>query len=376
MVTVMTMCGCLMVGCKGKSTNTTTEATDPTATVTESAVTEEPQEKTFKVTFYDSDFTTVLSTQDVKEGECAKEYTPEKDGAMFTDWYAVKTLTIEYDFSKPVTKDIEIYAGFIPEKEDTRTFALVGSGKSPLLMKSSWGTYIDDDYYMTKADGENVYTITADIMQGDQFQFAINTSWHDQRGAGYMKEKSIDGVEYFSGDGNRSNITCNVSGNYTFTLTTYPGADLYETEDPNYEESKKENFNINPYDTITFTYNGEAQSEGAASLTTSYFIKGNKITGWKDLYDDQYKFTEADGIHTLTIDLEKDDEFMFTTQLSDGTKTTVGTEYVRFTNITDDASKQFVSGTDSANLIALESGTYTFVYNPATTELTVTFQAK
>ncbi len=51
-----------------------------------------------------------------------------------------------------------------------------------------------------------------------------------------------------------------VAGNYTFTLTTYPGEDEYETDDANYTEENKENFNINPYDVITWTYNGAAQS--------------------------------------------------------------------------------------------------------------------
>ena len=49
-----------------------------------------------------------------------------------------------------------------------------------------------------------------------------------------------------------------VSGNYTFTLTTYPGEDVYDTEDSYYTEETKENFNMNPYDTITWTYNGAA----------------------------------------------------------------------------------------------------------------------
>ena len=67
---------------------------------------------------------------------------------------------------------------------------------------------------------------------------------------------------------------------------------------------------------------------------------------------------------------------MFYSMVTVGDNTSTGTEYVRFTNIQDDDSKAFVDGTDSANLIAKESGTYTFTYDPATTVLTVNFKTK
>lgn len=54
-----------------------------------------------------------------------------------------------------------------------------------------------------------------------------------------------------------------MSGNYTFTLTTYPGEDIYEESAADYSEDNKEAFNINMYDTIDWTYNGENESDGA-----------------------------------------------------------------------------------------------------------------
>ncbi len=338
--------------------------------------------KSFKVTFYDADGTTVLSEEEVAEGASPTEYTPEKEGQVFMGWFATPSLGHEFDFSQPVTEDISVFAGFMEAVEDTRTFAILGSGKSPLLAVSSWGKVLDEEHYMTRAEGENVYTITLDLCEGDEFQFAIDTAWSNQRGGGYLETTDADGTTYFSVSGGlsdstkKANIKCLKDGNYTFTLTTYPGADVYDTENSYYTEETKENYNSNPYDTIRFTYNGEMQAE-VEELTTTYYIKGAIVTEWQDKYDEEYTFKEENGIHTLVIDLEKGDEFLLTTLVTgaDGSSAT-GNEYVRYSNITDEASLAFVDGTESYNIVTKEAGTYTFTYDPASAQLTVGFEAK
>lgn len=140
----------------------------------------------------------------------------------------------------------------------------------------------------------------------------------------------------------------------------------------NYSEDNKEAFNINPYDVITWTYNGASESAGEEKQV-DYYIKGAEITGWEDVYSDETKFTEADGIYTLTVDLTEGDEFMFTSMVTVGEQSSVGTEYIRYTNIASDdtESLSYVTGTDSANLVAAKAGTYTFTYDPQTQVLTV-----
>lgn len=335
-------------------------------------------DQAYTVTFYDTDGTTVLSTEEVKSGESATEYVPEKENQIFMGWFATPSLAHEFDFTNPVTEDISVFAGFMENVEDTRTFAIVGSGTSPLLSVSSWGKTINEEHYMTKNENENVYSITVDLCEGDEFQFAIDSSWNNQRGGGYMTTTSLDGKDYFvvsgglSDSNKKSNIKCAVTGNYTFTLTTYPGADVYDTENSYYTEDTKENYNSNPYDRIEWTYNGEMVAE-QADLEVSYYIKGAIITGWEDKYDEQYKFTEADGVHTLTIALEEGDEFLLTTLVTADGESSVGNEYVRYSNISDEASLSFVDGTESQNIIAKKAGTYTFTYHPDTKELTVDF---
>lgn len=245
-------------GCGAKKTETTqTQEVDSTQEETASEHT---------VTYYDSDGTTVLETKTAADGTCAEDFTPEKEGETFIGWYATPQMSRKYDFGTQIKEDTDLYAGFTSYVEDTRTFAIVGSGTGAVLAESDWGAVIGEAQTMTKEENSeaNVYTITLDLYAGDQFQFAINGSWEDQRGFGYMTTIAQDGTEYFKNSGGigetgakKSNIEVAVSGNYTFTLTTYPGEDVYDTEDSYYTEETKENFNMNPYDTITWTYNGE-----------------------------------------------------------------------------------------------------------------------
>lgn len=370
-----------LAACGGRETEESGAGTGQSRTE-QSDVQSNEKTASHKVTFYDEDGTTVLSEEAVEDGKTATEYTPEKDGKMFMGWYATPSLTHAFDFSQPVTGDLSVFAGFMEDKEDTRTFAILGSGKSPLLSVSSWGKVINEEHYLTKAEGENVYSITLDLCEGDEFQFAIDTSWSNQRGGGYLTSTEAGGVSYFSVSGGlsdttrKANIKCQKDGNYTFTLTTHPGADVYDTEDSYYSEESKENFNYNPYDTISFTYNGEMQGE-MAELTTTYYIKGAKVTEWQDKYEEQFAFREDGGIHTLVIELEEGDEFLMTSLVTaaDGSSS-VGNEYVRYSNITDEASLAFVDGTESYNIVAKAAGTYTFTYDPGTTQLTVGFEAK
>lgn len=371
--------GCQNAAAGTDSANVTSDAQTDTQ---EQVATEEEapaQEQVYTVTFYDTDGTTVLSTEEVNNGASATEYMPEKENQIFMGWFATPTLAHEFDFTQAITKDTDVFAGFMENVEDTRTFAILGSGTSPLLAVSNWGKTINDEHYMTKTEGENTYTITVDLCEGDEFQFAIDSSWNNQRGGGYMLNTDMDGTDYFAVSGGlsessqKSNIKCVKEGNYTFTLKTYPGADVYDTKNSYYTEDTKENYNSNPYDTIEWTYNGEASTEMADAEVT-YFIKGAIITGWEDKYEAQYGLVEKDGVHVLTIDLEEGDEFLLTSLITVDGNSSVGNEYVRYSNISDETSLSYVDGSENYNMIAKKAGTYTFTYDPAAEELKVDFQ--
>ena len=70
-------------------------------------------EEEFTVSFYDN--SELYTTQVVKNGECAIEpEKPIKADNEFKYWCIDSTLTKEYDFSTPVTKDFSLYALFNP----------------------------------------------------------------------------------------------------------------------------------------------------------------------------------------------------------------------------------------------------------------------
>ncbi len=58
------------------------------------------EEQVYKVTFYDTDGTTVLSEEEVKSGDTVTEYTPEKENQIFMGWFATPTLAHEFDFGE------------------------------------------------------------------------------------------------------------------------------------------------------------------------------------------------------------------------------------------------------------------------------------
>ncbi|MCD8373218.1 MAG: InlB B-repeat-containing protein, partial [Clostridia bacterium] len=324
-----------------------------------------------------TDGTTVLKTETVEEGGYATEWTPEKDGYNFVGWYGEPSFTHSFDFTTAITADTSVFAAFSSAVTvtDTRDFYIVGSGTSPVLSKSDWGNVISDDFKLTKASDTNEYTITLDLYAGDYFQFAINSSWEDQRGFGYLTETALsDGTTVFSSSGTigdnsskRLNIKVEYAGNYTLTLTTYPADDTYES---GYEGN--ENYNINPYDTITWVRNGDASEEVEA--TVDFYIKGATITNWQDMYNASTKMTEStSGVYTLSIYLKAGEEFMFTSTNTLAGETTTGATYIKASNL-DDASKTYVSG-DENNITALASGTYTFTYTASTEVLSVAFDA-
>ena len=110
------------------------------------------EETKFSVAYMDGD--TVLKTEEVVEGGTATAWTHEKEGQTFVGWFATPTMSVEFDFSKPITENTKVFAGFSAYAEDTRTWAIVGSGKGDLLLSSNWGKVITDAHILEKT-GDN-----------------------------------------------------------------------------------------------------------------------------------------------------------------------------------------------------------------------------
>ena len=330
---------------------------------------DEPETPVFTVTYYDG--TTVLKTEEVEEGGYATDWEPEaKEGMEFSDWYVDAGLNRVFDFEgEAITADKSLYAGYVAVgTDDTRTWAIVGSGQGDILSSSAWGTVITDVHMLEKTGGENEFTITLDLYEDDQFQFATDTSWMNQRGFGYIpladRTMTVDGEELtpFSGGGGigetadkQSNIIVEYPGNYTFTLTTYPDEDYYDDNVNNGQVS------ISNFDTITYEYNGPAAE--LSSTVTEFYIKGQDITQWGDMYNPATQMTRVGSTYTLTVYLKAGDQVMFTSLNVDREtgESTVGTTYINVTNLDEESASLFTAAGN--NMTVNTSGEYTFTYD-------------
>lgn len=330
---------------------------------------DEPETPVFTVTYYDG--TTVLKTEEVEKGGHATDWEPEaKEGMEFSDWYVDAGLNRVFDFEgESITADRNLYAGYVAVgTDDTRTWAIVGSGQGDILSSSAWGTVITDVHMLEKTEGENEFTITLDLYEDDQFQFATDTSWMNQRGFGYIpladRTLTVDGEEVtpFSGGGGigetadkQSNIIVEYPGNYTFTLTTYPDEDYYDDNVNNGLVS------ISNFDTITYEYNGPAAE--LSSTVTEFYIKGQDITQWGDLYNPATQMTRVGSTYTLTVYLKAGDQVMFTSLNVDREtgESTVGTTYINVTNLDEESASLFTAAGN--NMTVNTSGEYTFTYD-------------
>ena len=330
---------------------------------------DEPETPVFTVTYYDG--TTVLKTEEVEEGSHATYWEPEaKEGMEFSDWYVDAGLNRVFDFEgEAITADRNLYAGYVAVgTDDTRTWAIVGSGQGDILSSSAWGTVITDVHMLEKTEGENEFTITLDLYEDDQFQFATDTSWMNQRGFGYIpladRTMTVDGEEVtpFSGGGGigetadkQSNIIVEYPGNYTFTLTTYPDEDYYDDNVNNGQVS------ISNFDTITYEYNGPAAE--LSSTVTEFYIKGQDITQWGDMYNPATQMTRVGSTYTLTVYLKAGDQVMFTSLNVDREtgESTVGTTYINVTNLDEESASLFTAAGN--NMTVNTSGEYTFTYD-------------
>ena len=330
---------------------------------------DEPETPVFTVTYYDG--TTVLKTEEVEKGGHATYWEPEaKEGMEFSDWYVDAGLNRVFDFEgEAITADRNLYAGYVAVgTDDTRTWAIVGSGQGDILSSSAWGTVITDVHVLEKTEGENEFTITLDLYEDDQFQFATDTSWMNQRGFGYIpladRTMTVDGEEVtpFSGGGGigetadkQSNIIVEYPGNYTFTLTTYPDEDYYDDNVNNGQVS------ISNFDTITYEYNGPAAE--LSSTVTEFYIKGQDITQWGDMYNPATQMTRVGSTYTLTVYLKAGDQVMFTSLNVDREtgESTVGTTYINVTNLDEESASLFTAAGN--NMTVNTSGEYTFTYD-------------
>lgn len=348
----------------------------------------------YKVTYVDiTEDNKVLKTEDVAEGNKATVWTPEKEGYTFVQWYATPDMLHVFDFDKAIMQDTTVYGYFTSAafEEDTRTFYILGSSsdENSVLYGTSYKLTNETAQKLVKTDknGSNEYSITLDLYLGDAFQIAINDSFENQRGYGYLDAAAAEG--YFGGKPNfldpnprKADIVVERAGNYTFTLTTHPWSDAYETDHASYSEEKKENFNFNVEDTISFVRNGDpivAPSDAPLEI----YVKGAYITGWQHKTSQEFTmvYDAEKDVYTYSHEFVAGDNFMFynfTKYLGEDNKwhNTLGSVCLNTDTVDKEQSDvEALELKPSSNIAAKKSGTYSFVYDRNTDKLTIKYDS-
>ena len=348
----------------------------------------------YKVTYVDiTEDNKVLKTENVAEGNKATVWTPEKEGYTFVQWYATPDMLHVFEFDKAIMQDTTVYGYFTSAafEEDTRTFYILGSSsdENSVLYGTSYKLTNETAQKLVKTDknGSNEYSITLDLYLGDAFQIAINDSFENQRGYGYLDAAAAEG--YFGGKPNfldpnprKADIVVERAGNYTFTLTTHPWSDAYETDHASYSEEKKENFNFNVEDTISFVRNGDpivAPSDAPLEI----YVKGAYITGWQHKTSQEFTmvYDAEKDVYTYSHEFVAGDAFMFynfTKYLGEDNKwhNTLGSVCLNTDTVDKEQSDaEALELKPSTNIVAKKSGTYSFVYDRNTDKLTIKYDS-
>ncbi len=187
LVMSLVMCVSVLASCSGESTDTTAAGTEAPA--------KDPNKVT--VTWYEG--AKVLKTQEIDKGSKVESWTPEADAEeLFSGWFSESSKTEPFDFTKEITEDTDIFAGFVSNKyvEDKNSYYLIGNGAGD-MSKANWNhETAAANLTMVKADDNtaNIYTIKVKLYAGDAFQICYGGSWEGQMGIGL-----IEGAEYCDG---------------------------------------------------------------------------------------------------------------------------------------------------------------------------------
>lgn len=133
----------------------------------------EPSASTWKVTFYESDETTVLAEVEVEDGQTVTIPELTKDGYIVEGFYATPALLLPFDEAAPITADTAVFVAWQSSVEDTRPWMLAGSLQG--YPDNNWGKkWPQDDYLLQPMEGEfNTFYIDVNLYAGDAFKIAV-----------------------------------------------------------------------------------------------------------------------------------------------------------------------------------------------------------
>lgn len=181
----------------------------------------------WKVTFYESDGTTVLTEVAVADGEAVTVPELTKDGYIIEGYYATPALMVEFDFAQPIKEDTSVFVAWQSSVVDERPWMLAGSLAG--YPDNAWGKiWPQDDYLLQPLEGEfNTFYIDVNLYAGDAFKIAVigeGYAWDNNNSidAGHLANKTETAV-LCSGENafdSGANIQVMEDGKYRLILKT------------------------------------------------------------------------------------------------------------------------------------------------------------
>lgn len=235
-----------------------------------------PSGDTVTVTWYDG--RTILKEEPVEKGSKLTDWTPEKSGFEFLDWYSESSLSKRFNFNTEINEDTSVYSKWRSGTvaKDERIWYAIGSisGSNWKFVTEKneddeWEVVPGYDKFVFASNGNNEYEITLTLRPNCKFRFVTNlldpSTWEGDDGRAEMGLGNLDGFEFAAGKnpegkgkvdctaedmeygvvkdgagnvvfhgGYEFNLPCSTwniwpaegsDGVYKFTVKTYPGDD-------------------------------------------------------------------------------------------------------------------------------------------------------
>lgn len=127
----------------------------------------------------------LIKEEVVEKGTLLNDWTPEGSGE-FKGWYE-RPYIKKFDFTKPVTKSMIIYASFVGGDDggtgttETPDWYLIGAGKGDLGKCNNWNHEAAAANLGLYAGEDGIYRVTLSLYEGDQFKMTNNFGWDNER---------------------------------------------------------------------------------------------------------------------------------------------------------------------------------------------------
>lgn len=164
----------------------------------------------------------LLNTQEVESGKSVTEWKmSDRSGFIFEGWFTTEEATTAYDFTKPITEDVKIYAKWTADPVDHTEWYVTGAFTDPVWTVGNGTKLVREKdldangFNVFKAEVEVKDTVTSADDRGFKITYgdtwAVNASKLD-------KTATPDTV--CSGD---DNFVLAKNGKFLITLYTKPG---------------------------------------------------------------------------------------------------------------------------------------------------------